>query len=149
MWLICKKLLDYDNINSLEKEYKDLLNLEKWDELFKEKDYKRKVGEESIFLEEILKELQTEFGMYKDVRMSRDQEIEQNNNLDDEEIPVDKPIDNDLSIFGYKIKDFPQNIKMIIGFGFLIFIMGIIYFLFYYVKKMSRNKKVKNKIKWN
>ncbi len=131
----------------MEKEYKDLLNLEKWDELFKEKDYKRKVGEESIFLEEILKELQTEFGMYKDVRMSRDQEIEQNNNLDDEEIPVDKPIDNDLSIFGYKIKDFPQNIKMIIGFGFLIFIMGIIYFLFYYVKKMSRNKKVKNKIK--
>merc|ERR1711957_620113 len=66
-------LLDYDSIKALEEDYVKLLNLEKWFDLLKEKD-KKKVDEEFMYLEESLKELQDDFGMYKEVRMPREKE---------------------------------------------------------------------------
>lgn len=100
-----------------------------------------------MFLEDILKELQEEFGMYKDIRMSKEQESHtEHKEYDDEDyIPVDKPIDNSLSIFGYKIDEMPQNTKLLVGFSFLSVIMGIIYFLFYYLRKMKNNASGRNK----
>ena len=120
--------------------------MEKWDELFKEKE-QRKIEEESIFLEDILKELQEEFGMYKDIRMSKEQESNSEHSEYDHEdyIPVDKPVDNSISIFGYKISEMPQNTKLLIGFSFLSFIMGVMYFLFYYLRKMKNNSAGRNK----
>ncbi len=141
--------MDYENINSLEKDYKNLLAVEKWDELFKETE-QRKVEEESMFLEDILKELQEEFGMYKNIRMSREQESnpDQPSEYDEEDfIPVDKPIDNSISIFGYKITEMPQNTQLLIGFSFLSLIMGVIYFLFYYLRKIKNNSTARNKKK--
>jgi len=140
--------LDYESINSLDQDYKRLLAVEKWDELFKEKE-QRKIEEESMFLEDILKELQEEFGMYKDIRMAKEHEANTENSEfdDDGYIPVDKPVDISISIFGYKISEMPQNTKLIVGFSFLSVIMGIIYFLFYYVRKMKNNSSGRNKKK--
>lgn len=120
--------------------------MEKWDELFKEKE-QRKIEEESMFLEDILKELQEEFGMYKDIRMTREQEANTEHSEYDDEgyIPVDKPIDTSISIFGYKISEMPQNTQLLIGFSFLSVIMGVIYFLFYYLRKMKNNNQGRNK----
>lgn len=102
-----------------------------------------------MFLEDILKELQEEFGMYKEIRMSKEQEsnTEQNEYDDEGYIPVDKHVDNNISIFGYKISEMEQKTKLLLGFSFLSFIMGIIYFLFYYLRKMKNSSNIRNKKK--
>jgi len=86
--------------------------------------------------------------MYKDVRMSKEQETDlDNREFDEDYIPIDKPIDNNIHIFGYNISDLPKNMKLLFGFSFLSVIMGIIYFLVYYLRKMKyhQNGKLKKK----
>lgn len=127
----------------MNEENKRLLSLEKWYSLIKEPE-KRKLEDESFFLEDVLKELQTEFGMYNDIRMSKEDEIDQNSGeVDQDYIPVDKPIDMNIHIFGYNLSELPQNIKLFFGFSFLTLIMGIIYYLLYYVRTKNRPNKKK------
>lgn len=129
----------------MDNDNKNLLALEKWYDLFKDKE-KRKLDEEAYFLDDVLKELQTEFGMYTDIKMPKEDEIDEESIDEDKNyIPVDKPEDLGIYIFGYNLSELPNSAKLFYGFGFLSLVMGIIYYLFYYMRKNnnvnSRNKK--------
>ena len=137
------KLLDYDSINSSDEEYKKLLSLEKWFDLFKEKD-KKKLDEEFLFLEESLRELQQDFGMYTEVRMPKEKEYDPDSSEYAEDYyPVDEKIDYNLYLFGINISEMSKNYKTGIGLGLLSLVMSVLYYVFYYVRKNGnrRNKK--------
>jgi hypothetical protein len=119
--------------------------LERWYELLKEKD-KKKLDEEFLYLEDSLKELQDDFGMYKEVRMPKEKEYDPDSSEYAEDYyPVDEKIDYNLYLFGFNISEMSQNYKMGIGLGLLSFIMSILYYVFYYVRKNSNEKRRKKK----
>lgn len=116
--------------------------MEKWFDLFKEKE-KKKLDEEFLFLEDSLRELQDDFGMYKEVRMAREKEYNPDSSEYAEDYyPVDEKKDYNLYLFGINISEMSENFKMGIGLGLLSLIMGVLYYVFYYmIKKGNRNKK--------
>lgn len=146
-----KVLLDNQvkfDLDIMNDKYKSMLNFERWEEVYRSND------------ENLLKsELMSHSGALNDLRKMKEIENHQKDNsklIDDDDFSTEgenyynyngRDLQQDLSLFGYKIQDLPWEIKAVFGICFLI---GVVTAIFIGLKKAAvEPKKKKDRSKKN
>jgi hypothetical protein len=134
-----------EEIDSLTTEYKDLLNLENWDDIYRSKD-PSEISDEIRVLQEKLENLNKKSDEQGDEDRPRDEEEQMK-----QDIPIDHRSQKDkVNVFGVNINELSPNTKNILGFGLLFLVLGVfIYGIMKVVKEMKRPEKKKKKDKKN
>lgn len=119
-------------VNSMNYEYKELLELEKWEDIYISNDEK-KIKEEMFKYQNIMTELrQIQQSLMKDKKPDNEnnEETEQNEDLgdtqDEDYTSSRRRPEQDLNIFGVEINKLPANTKLILGVSLIFILFGIL-----------------------
>jgi hypothetical protein len=139
---------DHKDIDALTADNRQLLEVEKWTEIYK------KADKDTIYAEmEKMKEASESFFAIQDILKKESDEEDKRNGINKEDqqakneeyIPVDKNKRAEITILGFNISEMNPFVKNLIGFVFIFLIFGGLYFGLKKITAPKEAKKKKNK----
>ncbi len=142
---ILRKYKDYKKIPALEDEYKELIGLDKWYDIFSGND-KERLDAEMQMLQEAAAELKSEELEYDDSRREQESAGENNEQYDEQDIYVNREKKVELDIFGLNVTKLDNLTKNILGISLIFLVFFAVIYGLKWIKDL-RKKDVKKKDK--
>jgi hypothetical protein len=140
---ILMKYKSYNSIPSMDAEFKELIQLEKWGELFQSNN-KEALEYEMSQLQDALKEIKSGEINFEGMQDNEDNRDESTSN----DFHYDRQRKQDLNLFGVDLTQLDKETKNIIGIGLLLLIFAVAaYGVFWLKNAASKRNPAKIKVK--
>lgn len=142
------KIKNFEKITAMTTENKNLLNIEKWDEIFKSGNQEQ-MEEEMGNLQEALSDLKSEELNFQDEERSEPRRPPPPQAEEQQEIYLNREKKVDLNLFGINISEINTTVKYGLGFSLIFLIFFSVIYGLNWIKQMNTKvvklKKIKKK----